>query len=401
MSVIEYDVVIIGAGVAGLTAGALLAERGFKVALVTTGEPTACLSTGCVDVCSRDHKPLSGINDLPPEHPYHLVPEKITRDALNYFQTAMMDMGIPYAGTAEENRFILSALGTLKTSCLVPITMKTAPQDNKESIHIVTFKGLKDFYPGYIISRRKNTKFSVYDAGVYNTMGIASHFEEKEFFEKFIIWLEKLNIDEDKIAFPAVIGMESAAEIINTIAILMGKPVFEIPTIPPSMPGRRLFNALKGYFRKKGGMIYWSWPVEGTEKAGRLIEAVATHSAGRPNSINARAFILATGSFVGGGLTATRESIIENVFNLPVHTDGPRETWFDNNYFSLNHGIGRAGIIADLSLRPADSPWDNIFVCGGILANTEILKNGCGHGLALATAHLAAQSCAEYLSNEI
>ena len=92
-------------------------------------------------------------------------------------------------------------------------------------------------------------------------MGIASHFEEKEFFEKFIIWLERLNIDEDKIAFPAVIGLESAAEIVNTIAILMGKPVFEIPTIPPSMPGRRLFNALKGYFRKKGGMIYWSWPV--------------------------------------------------------------------------------------------------------------------------------------------
>ena len=61
MSVIEYDVVIIGAGVAGLTAGALLAERGFKVALVTRGEPTACLSTGCIDVCSRNDNPLSGI----------------------------------------------------------------------------------------------------------------------------------------------------------------------------------------------------------------------------------------------------------------------------------------------------------------------------------------------------
>jgi anaerobic glycerol-3-phosphate dehydrogenase len=70
MSVTEYDVVIIGAGVAGLTAGALLAERGFKVALVTQGEPTACLSTGCIDVCSRGSSPLSGIHDLPPEHPY-------------------------------------------------------------------------------------------------------------------------------------------------------------------------------------------------------------------------------------------------------------------------------------------------------------------------------------------
>ena len=69
--------------------------------------------------------------------------------------------------------------------------MEAAPQDAKDSIHIITFNGLKDFYPGYIISRRKNTKFSVYDAGVCNTMGIASHFEEKEFFEKFIIWLDE------------------------------------------------------------------------------------------------------------------------------------------------------------------------------------------------------------------
>jgi glycerol-3-phosphate dehydrogenase subunit B len=397
MSVTEYDVIIIGAGAAGLTAGAFLAGRGFKVALVTSGEPTACLSTGCIDVCSRDHNPLAGIKELPPAHPYHLVPEKTITESLNNFQAAMFDMGIPYVGAPKENRLVLSALGTFKTSCLVPSTMEAAPQDAKDSIHIISFTGLKDFYPGYIISRRKNTKFSVYDASVSSTIGIASHFEEKEFLEKFIIWLKKIDIQEDKIAFPAVLGLESAAEIVNTISILRGKPVFEIPTIPPSMPGRRLFNALKDYFRKKGGDIYWGWPVMGIEKAGRLIEAVVTQSEGRPNSLNARAFILATGSFVGGGLTATRKAIIENVFNLPVHYPGPRETWFENDYFSFNHNIGRAGIIVDSSLRPTGSSLENIFVCGGILADTEILKNGCGHGLALATAHVAAKSCMEYI----
>ena len=89
------------------------------------------------------------------------------------------------------------ALGTFKTSCLVPSTMKAAPQDTKDSIHIISFRGLKDFYPSYIISRRKNTKFSVYDAGVSSTMGIASHFEEKEFLESFIVWLKGQNISED------------------------------------------------------------------------------------------------------------------------------------------------------------------------------------------------------------
>jgi glycerol-3-phosphate dehydrogenase subunit B len=397
MSVTEYDVIILGAGVAGLTAGAFLAGSGLKVALVTSGEPTACLSTGCIDVCSRDHNPLAGINGLPPAHPFHLVPEKTIKESLDQFQTAMMDMGLPYTGATEENRLVLSALGTFKTSCLVPSTMAAAPQDDKDSIHIISFAGLKDFYPSYIISRRKNTKFSVYDAGVVSTMGIASQFENKEFFESFIAWLKGQNIEEDKIAFPAVLGLESAAEIVQTIATNIGKPVFEIPTIPPSMPGRRLFNALKDHFRKKGGDIYWGWPVVGIEKSGKMIEAVVTQSEGRPNSLNAKAFILATGSFVGGGLTATREAIIENVFNLEVFVPGPRDTWFENDYFSFNHGIGRAGIIVDSSLRPTGSPMENIFVCGGILADTEILKNGCGHGLALATAHAAAKSCMEYI----
>ncbi|MCK7467433.1 MAG: hypothetical protein MZU91_04375 [Desulfosudis oleivorans] len=85
-------------------------------------------------------------------------------------------------------------------------------------------------------------------------MSIASHFEEKDFLESFIVWLKRIDIHEDKIAFPAVLGLESASEIVEYhSASLMGKPVFEIPTIPPSMPGRRLFNALKNNFRKKGG----------------------------------------------------------------------------------------------------------------------------------------------------
>jgi glycerol-3-phosphate dehydrogenase subunit B len=228
-------------------------------------------------------------------------------------------------------------------------------------------------------------------------MGIAAHFEENEFLEDFISWLKKIDIPQDKIAFPAVLGLESAAAIVERLTVALGRPVFEIPTIPPSMPGRRLFNALKDHFRRQRGDIYWSWPVIGVEKAKTMVEAVITESAGRPKSLNGKAFILATGSFVGGGLKALRETIMENIFNLPVHIPGPRETWFDNDYFSFNHGISKTGIVVDSSFRPKDAPWENVFVCGGILADTDILKNGCGHGLALATGLAAAKSCAEYI----
>lgn len=397
MSVIEYDVIVIGSGVAGLTAGAALSEQGLKVALVTAGEPTACLSTGCVDLCSRDENPMQGIAGLPDEHPFHLVSPAAIRQALDDFQQSMTDMGLPYAGDPEKNRRVLSAIGTFKTTCLAPVTMQASPQSDDEKIHIVTFAGLKDFYPGYISSRLKNASFSTYDAGVSTTMGIAANFEDDAFLEAFILWLEKQVIRENKIAVPAVLGLESAANIVKKIEYRLERPVFEIPTIPPSMPGRRLFNGLKDHFRRKGGMIYWGWPVVGVEKAGRQIEAVMAESQGRPNSLNARAFILATGSFVGGGLLAKRDTIIEKVFNLPVFVPGEREVWFDQDYFSMNHAIGHAGITVDASFRPVDCPWDNIFVCGAILAHLEALKNGCGHGFAIATGRAAAGSCLEYM----
>jgi glycerol-3-phosphate dehydrogenase subunit B len=287
--------------------------------------------------------------------------------------------------------------GTFKTTCLTPLTMQSSPQSDDERIHIVTFSGLKDFYPGYIISRLSNASYSTYDAGVSTTMGIASKFEDDSFLEAFILWLEKQNIREDKIAVPAVLGLESAAAILQKIEHRLERPVFEIPTIPPSMPGRRLFNGLKDHFRRKGGVIYWNWPVVGVEKSGRQIEAVMAESHGRPNSLNARAFILATGSFVGGGLWAKHDKITEKIFNLPVFVPGERDVWFDQDYFSMNHGIGQAGIEVDSTFRPANCSWDNLFVCGAILAHTEALKNGCGNGFAIATGHAAAQSCLEHM----
>jgi glycerol-3-phosphate dehydrogenase subunit B len=397
VSVTEYDIIVIGAGVAGLTAGARLAASGLKVALVTTGEPTACLSTGCIDVCSLAGSPLQGIERLPPEHPFHLVPQEMIRLALADFQEHMADPALPYTGTPDHNRRVLSAIGTFKTTCLTPSTMKSSAQCEDEKIHIVTFAGLKDFYPSYITSRLPHASFSTYDAGATTTMGIAANFEDEDFLEAFILWLEQLCIREDKIAFPAVLGLESSAEIVRKIEYRLERPVFEIPTIPPSMPGRRLFNALKDRFRRKGGVIYWGWPVIGAEKAGRQIEAVMAESRGRPISLNAKAFILATGSFVGGGLYAGRDRIIEKVFDLPVYTPGPWEDWYEQDYFSPDHGIAKAGVPIDSSFRPVSSPWDNVFVCGAVVAHLNALKNGCGHGFALASAYAAASSCLEYV----
>jgi len=395
--VIEYDVIVIGAGVAGFTAGADLAGKGYKVAVVTTGEPTVCLSTGCIDLCAGPSA-REGLEALPDEHPLRRLSLADMEAALNGFKKTMDDLALTYTGGLDVNRKVLSALGSFKTTCLVPDTMAASPQTNDEAIHIVTFEGLKDFYPAYILSRFPQASFSVYDAGASTTMGIASRFEQGLFREAFVAWLEGQRIRENKIGIPAVLGLEDTQGVLREIEYHLERPVFEVPTLPPSMPGRRLFNALKAHFRNQGGDIYWSWPVAGVEKTGHLVEAVFTPTDGKPNSLNARAFILASGSFVGGGLTATRETIVENIFHLPVFVPSARAGWFEDNYFSANHAISRAGVLADSSFRPEGAGFENVFVCGGILAHAQILKFGCGNGLSLTTGYAAAKACAEYLS---
>lgn len=397
MSVIDYDAVVIGGGMSGLMAGIHLLEQGHSVAVVSRGDPAVCLSTGCINVCGTGMDPLAGVDALPDEHPYHLAGREKIRAALDRFSEIMTDMRLPYAGNAEENRAIITPLGTDKLTCLVPRTMETAPRNPDEYIHVVSFKGLKDFYPSYITSGRKNAGFSLYDAGVTTTMGIAARFEDRQFLSEFIAWLKGLEIPDGKLAFPAVMGLEHPLSIMQEIQIQVERWGFEIPTLPPSLPGIRLFKGLKRAFQAKGGDVYWGSPIASVERSAKSIEAVTIETKGRSTRVNGQAFILATGSFVSGGLFALRNEIQETVFNLPVTDPGPRDGWFNRDFFTPGHAVERAGIRVGRDFRPLEGTLENLFVCGSILAGSEVMKYGCGHGLALATGLAAAETCAEIL----
>ncbi len=399
MSDIYFDVVIAGGGISGLTAGIELAASGAKVAVISRGDPAVCISTGCIDLLALGNDPLSDIKSLPPEHPYNLVPHALIEESLEKFCDIMFEAGLPYIGNAHSNRKILTPIGNSKTTCLVPRTMETAPQEENPYVHVIGFTGLKDFYPSYITSRRPNTGFSIYDAGVESTMSISARFDDFGFVEEFIKWLKSLEIPDGRIALPAVLGLSEPLMAIELITALTERLVFEIPTIPPSIPGIRLFRILKKALQSKGGEIFWGLPIASVEKQGKLIEAVTIETLARPTRLNAKAFILASGSFVSGGLYAgMKDNVMETVFDLPVFVPGTRGTWFSSDFFMPGHEIEKAGIIADGSFRPVDVPYENLFVCGSILAYSEVMKNGCGHGLGLATGLAAARSCKRYLS---
>ena len=398
MNTHEYDVVVIGGGMSGFMASLRLANKGYKTALISRGDPVCCLSTGCIDVLAQAENPLRGIGELPDDHPYRLIGMKGVKESLGYFLDIMQDTPIPYAGDPKKNREILTPVGTTKTTCLVPETMAHYTHNNDEYIHVISFKGIKDFYPSYITSRISNTAFSVFDAQVTSTTAIATRFEDKAFLAEFISWVQDLDIPYGRVAIPAVLGIDNPISVMKEISTGIYRDVFEIPTLPPSIPGLRLFRALKSAFQRIGGNVYWGKTVSSVERQGSRIEAITLATTGRPTRVHGRTFILATGSFVSGGLYATRDTVKETVFDLPVFVPGPRKDWFNNDFFTPGHAIEKAGVRIDSTFRPAESDLNNLFVCGSIIAGSEIMKYHCGHGLAIATGIASAGQCEKELS---
>jgi len=46
---------------------------------------------------------------------------------------------------------------------------------------------------------------------------------------------------------------------------------------------------------------------------------------------------------------------------------------------------------------PEDSEYENLFAAGSVLAYSETMKYGCGHGMAISTGVAAAKNAGEYI----
>ncbi len=105
------------------------------------------------------------------------------------------------------------------------------------------------------------------------------------------------------------------------IAEALGCPVFEIPTLTPSIPGLRLYHALRRALIAQGGRFTVGSRVSGLEIVGGRVTGVFAETAanGRARVLPADAVILATGGLFGGGLESDyRGRVWETVANLPV-----------------------------------------------------------------------------------
>lgn len=396
----KYDIVVIGSGMSGLLASIYLTEQGLKTAVVSKGDPICSLSSGCIDIAGTSERTLDAIDNFPQEHPYNKVGNTEIYNSIQYFRDLMEKQGCTYTGDIRKNRKILTPLGRNRITSLAPFTMGYADIKKDETFHIISFKDIKDFFPSYITGKFPNAEISIFDAGTYTTMGIAAKMDNEEFLSSFITWINLQKINQTKIGIPAVLGITKTLKIIKKLEKGTGKFFFEIPTLPPSIPGLRLYWNLKSIAEKKGVSFYGSAEIIDFKKEKDKITNITIKKPGRPDYVDAKAFILATGSFVSGGLFLDKDIFKETVFNLPVYFP-KNEELFNQDFFKLGHPIEKAGIIIDNNFKALGSGYNNLFIAGSILAYSETMKYQCGHGMAISTGIAAAKHALKFLGSTI
>jgi glycerol-3-phosphate dehydrogenase subunit B len=227
------------------------------------------------------------------------------------------------------------------------------------------------------------------------SVGFARRFEEPQFRDWIVQQLTgRLEADE-RVGFPAVLGLEKAGEVWRDLERRLERRVFEVPLLPPSALGMRLYGALTGALRRAGARIVIGAGVVGNGSEGGRVAEVNAAGAARPVTYRARSFVLATGGFASGGLDLdSHGSVRETVFGLPVaEVPDPGKPLFSPRYLD-SHPVSRAGLAVDALLRPVGKDGhavhENLFAAGAILAGAVPWREHSGNGISLATGYAAA-----------
>jgi glycerol-3-phosphate dehydrogenase subunit B len=402
----HFDLIVIGMGLTGLMAAKTAVEAGQKVLIIGKGMGSLCLFSNTIDVLGQIPETIKMKDGLTqwikdhPKHPYSKIDSDKIDEALSSFLSLFPP---PYSFQTIDNRNCLlpTGAGTLRPTYLIPPTMAEGPCINGEQTLIVGFKGFKDFYAHYVANQLKcrGVHLQLQDS-FYQELtatALARLIETESFREKIGGEIRKHLHAETRVGFPAVLGMNDPVQVKEDLEEIIGVKVFEIPILPPSIPGKRIFNHFKEWLIQKGTTFLLGYPVsKATQKATRC-EGIEVLHPPVVTSYSAERYILATGRFIGGGLKADNEKAFEPVFNLPLSQPQSREGWFANSFFSdFPHPIHQAGILTDSSFQPVDergkSILENVWVAGTILAHHQCIDEKSREGIEITTGYMAAKN---------
>lgn len=410
-----YDVAVVGAGLAGMSAAVFAANRGLRV--VQVGNAGALLfASGLFDLLGVHpieeartwSDPWAGFEllcrDLP-DHPYTKLAAGQVHAAFGELVAALDEAGLAYTAPGERNHQVLTGVGTVKSTYCLPRTMEPGAAALAAGVPclLVDFEGLRE-YSAKALAAGAGARWSDLRtlrlafpapgiAGEVYAAHIALALEDRATRERLAGLVRPHLGDARAVGLPAVLGIMRSARAAADLTEALGVPIFEVPTMPTSVPGLRLKNALERAVAARGVERRVHGRVVAIERTGdEFTLSVAATPA--PVALRARAVILATGRFVGQGLSADRARVREPLLDLYVAQPATRADWHRADLFDpRGHALNRAGVEVDDGFRACDGRGAVVhpllFAVGTILAHHDWARMKCGAGLAIGTASAA------------
>ena len=422
MKQMEADVLIIGKGMAGLSAAREAAKLGLSVLVVGRGCGATAMSSGAIDIAVPSGE--RGIRELVNKnvnHPYSLIGKGNINSALRKisasvksFLDGMKSAGVPYKGSMKQNMLLTNALGTGKSVTLCPASMypgDVSKMDNARML-FVGFRGFADFNPAFC-SRSLFELGRSMDVGIkkcsyiyvdfpgmegcdnIQSIEIARGMDDAGAVTKLASLIENKNFTH--MALP-VMGIGNCEESARELEDKTGAKAFEVLSLPPSVPGYRLQTALE---RCVENVQMINGKVMRAEMRGeKNIREIKVENCGEILRISPKTIVLATGKYIGGGLEG-HDVLYETIFNLPTF-DGAGKSVRNAKMSGMlcsevlpesGHPVFSCGVMVDNKMHPLngnhDIIFENLFAAGSVLCGYDYTRDNCGLGVALATGCLA------------
>ena len=286
---------------------------------------SATRPSSCASRCGRSRSSR-------PDHPYALLGADAVVEALEWFEGCVAAGPLPgyaYTGGPERNVLLPTAVGALRPSALVPETAAGGDVEQLKRVCIVGTPALRDLHPSLCAANLRQAGIEARARAARAEARARRHERARDRAASSTIppggrssvpsWRSRCG-PRSTSALPAMLGLRDPHGVWSDVEHRLGRRVFEIPTLPPSVPGMRLFEILRSALRAAGGRLVLGAEVVGAARDGERITTVYARAAGRDVGYRADWIVLAAGGFTSGAIELDSRWVThERVLGLQLH----------------------------------------------------------------------------------
>lgn len=416
----NFDVAIIGGGLAGLTCGIALQQRGKHCVIINNGQAAMDFASGSFDLLSRLpdgsavenlKENLTALRTALPTHPYSLLGEEQVMSKAQAFERLAESLNLHLVGEGEKNHWRVTGLGSLRGTWLSPNSVPTVEGNEPfphKRIAVLGIEGYHDFQPQLLAANLVlNAQFAHCEitsgflnipqldelrqnAREFRSVNIAQLLEHKLAFDDLVKEIVDSAQGAEAVFLPACFGLENQ-EFMTALRQATKLALFELPTLPPSLLGMRQRLQLRRRFESLGGLMMNGDSAVKAHFDGDRVRCIMTRLHNE-EEIVADNFVLASGSFFSKGLMSEFDRIFEPVFDADItgvqgFDAEDRFTWTDNR-FSNPQPYQSAGVVINkhCQVQKGGQFLTNLYAVGNVIGAFNALELGCGSGVAVVTA---------------